>query len=601
MIVLMKKINSILALGLTLVCFSCTKTGPDTVNEITDHYAVPAGAVEMNLVKGESTWKLDRRLFDLSFSAGGSTFATTLVGYDALLTPGQYPLVPEALAARGNAIAEKTLVDGKAAADGYVTVTYREGKYTISAVLGESSVYTWTGELPFEADPDPLQLTVLQKAQSNLANNVQSVSIELATEGISQEFDWNTFQNVWKGEGKYIALDLYSEDGYLHEGTYKACAQGGVILPDEFGIGYDTEITYGDQTYPMYNWGTCLWTVSDGAATAEKITDGLVVVTRTEEGWSISWGLEYPVEVLFSGAIPTLTKPEVSDDFAFSYKEEELTDCTDRNYQVVPGVKKHPITITDAQGAVAAYLEFVLAEGNNELEGSYVSTEYASEPGQLANGYYLDYSAYGWGIIAGGSYYVDDSGEKVYIDPGVTVTVTKLAVGAYEFASDGFDISAAGPDYVPGSAGGDFVRLTQFWSITSYVGQGQMLAGVELATSDLTYSPADYSIGKWSPTYEGTGYYVKLEYYCSSESGLPAPGTYTACSEGGVVGEGEFNIGFKGQWGDYGSNWYTVTDGQPSGQYITDGTLTIEEKDGAYTLILQSSVVSFKYTGPLSH
>ncbi len=445
----MKKISSLLVFGLALL-LSCEKEGPTTVNEITDLYTAPAGAKEMTFTGGESTWSTDRRYFDLKFS----DLTTTLVGYDALLAPGLYMLGGDEI---GKAIAAKTKVGGQTPSEGWITVNNRDGKYQFTAQFGDQ-VYFWTGTLPFQADPAPLSLTVLQQAQANKDNKL--VTMQLATEGISQEFDMTTYQNVWKGEGKYIAIDLYSEDGYLHDGQYRASAQGGVVNAGEFGIGYDATVEWGDQTFTMPDWGTCLWTVTGGKATAEKITSGLIDVTSREEKvedkdvtvWTISWGAEYPVEVVFEGAIPALTKPKKpSGAFDYTYTIGDPMDCSTQGGEVVSGVKKYPFTFTNANGEEVAYLEFILAEGAADVEpGDYVSTEYAHEAGQLANGYFMDFGD--WGTFSGGSWYVNGAGEKVFIDPGVTVSVAAAGTGAFKFSCDGFELAAAGPNYVPGGA-----------------------------------------------------------------------------------------------------------------------------------------------------
>ena len=442
----MKKISSLLVFGLALL-LSCEKEGPTTVNEITDLYTAPAGAKEMTFTGGESTWSTDRRYFDLKFS----DLTTTLVGYDALLAPGLYMLGGDEI---GKAIAAKTKVGGQTPSEGWLTVNNRDGKYQITAQFGDQ-VYFWTGTLPFQADPAPLSLTVLQQAQANKDNKL--VTMQLATEGISQEFDMTTYQNVWKGEGKYIAIDLYSEDGYLHDGQYRASAQGGVVNAGEFGIGYDATVEWGDQTFTMPDWGTCLWTVTGGKATAEKITSGLIDVTSREEKvedkdvtvWTISWGAEYPVEVVFEGAIPALTKPKnPSGAFDYTYTIGDPMDCSTQGGEVVSGVKKYPFTFTNANGEEVAYLEFILAEGAADVEpGDYVSTEYAHEAGQLANGYFMDFGD--WGTFSGGSWYVNGAGEKVFIDPGVTVSVAAAGTGAFKFSCDGFEVvteQAAGVD-----------------------------------------------------------------------------------------------------------------------------------------------------------
>jgi hypothetical protein len=449
----MKKISSLLVFGLALL-LSCEKEGPTTVNEITDLYTAPAGAKVMTFTGGESTWSTDRRYFDLKFS----DLTTTLVGYDAFLAPGLYLLGGDEI---GKAIAAKTKVGGQTPSEGWITVNNRDGKYQFTAQFGDQ-VYFWAGSLPFQADPAPLDLTVLQQASANKDSKL--VTLQLATEGISQGYDEN-WQQVWTGEGKYVAIDLYSEDGYLHDGLYRASAQGGVVNSGEFGIGYDAVVDWGWGPMEMKDWGTCLWTVSGGKATAEKITSGLVNVASREEKvdgkdvtiWTITWGAEYPVEVVFEGAVPTLTKPKRPDGpvaLDYTYTIGDPMDCSTQAGDVVAGVKKYPFNFVDAAGEQVAYLEFILVDGAADVvPGDYVSTEYAHEPGQLANGYFMDFGD--WGTFSGGSWYVNGAGEKVFIDPGVTVSVEAVGTGAFKFASDGFLFAAAGPNYVPGGDEGD--------------------------------------------------------------------------------------------------------------------------------------------------
>ncbi len=452
----MKKITSILAFSLVLSWMSCTPESINSINEIKDFYTVPADAVELTtLVAAESTWSLDRRYFDLSFSGGGSTLETRLVGFDALLSPGQYLLGSDEI---GKAVVENTKLNGKSIQNGYILVTKKDTQYQITAKSGDE-VLLWKGVLPFEEDPAPLQLTEVLQAQSNKSNGVNSLTMQLATAGIHQEFDMATYQQVWVGEGKYLALDIYSEDGYLHDGNYMACAEGGVIGAGEFGIGYDTEIQWGDQVYPVYNWGTCLWTVADGAATAEKISGGMVSVSSREETvddkdvtiWTIFWGEEYPKELLFEGAIPALTKPKpVVKDPDYLY-----TDVVTEG-----DVDTHAITITDKGGNVVAYVEILTEKGATDLSGSYPSTSYANQPGQMRDGYEGgSWGEYTW--PGGGSYYVDEGGEQHYMLAGTaTLIVTPIATGAYNFACEFFNYNAAGPDYVPVSGGGTVYDMT---------------------------------------------------------------------------------------------------------------------------------------------
>ena len=581
----MKRICSFLILGLALV-LSCTKKGPEGVNEIKDLYTVPEGAQMLSSVKATSSWTGDRRYFDLDFD--NTALVTTIVGYEALLAPGQYLLGPDQI---GNAVLAKTKVGGQAVKEGFITVGKIGSEYQVSAVL-DGKAFAWKGTLPFEQDPDPIRMTEVMSAQSNLANGVKSLTMNLAQAGISQEFDMTTWQNIWKGEGKYIAIDIYSEDGYLHEGDYVACAKGGEINPGEFGIGYDTTMQWGEEVYEMKDWGTCLWTVSGGAATAKKITSGVIKVTKAEKVWTICWGADYPLEVVFEGEIPALTKPDapvgpVQLDYAYTIGELQPCILND-NTTVVEGVHKNPIIITDAAGNEKAYLELVLADGTTDLEGEYVSTEYAHEPGQLANGYYMDFGE--WGVFAGGSYYLTDGGDKVYIDPGVTVIVTKIATGAYRFTSTGFDLAAAGPDYVPGDnpgGGGDDDNVS-----------GDVVLKL---TSGLTYSMEDVTAGNtaadgsalsgmtlWRVTVsDGSGTVAAFDLGTDAGSDNLA-GSYTVMSYPDAPGKAGNGWGFAA-WGMFGGCYFIV-----DGAYCfipADATINVSANaDGT---------LKFKFEGPI--
>ncbi|MBR5905874.1 MAG: hypothetical protein IKZ51_05400 [Bacteroidales bacterium] len=588
----MKKLLNVLTLGLALVAWaSCTEIGPDTINEITDHYTAPANAVELSsLSSSASTWANDRRFFDLSFSGDGASFSTRLVGYGALLEAGQYVVVPEAEAQIGQAVAEKTLLDGKAVSSGYVLVSRNGNQYQITVVVPDKDAcLTWKGNLGFKEDPAPTSLPVVMSAQSNVPNGTNSLTINLATEGISQEFDMTTWQTVWKGEGGYLALDIFSDDGYLHEGVYKPSAVGGVINAGEFGIGWDPGDIY-NIGYPFTDWGTCWWTVSNGATSAAKITDGIVTVTRTEEGWRIAWGKNYPVEYLFEGAIPALTKPEKPDGPAsldYTYEVAELQPVTDQSGAVVSGVLKHPVTIYDKSKNVRAYLEFLLAEGQTDYSGSYPSTSYASQAGQLADGWEFDGTAWGMGFMEGGSYYIDDAGNKIRLTAGAyTVEVTKIATGAYRFTCSIFDLAAAGPDYDPASGGGE--------------GGDDVSGDVVLKiNSGLTYSMEDQTASNTSASGAALSGVTLWRVSVNQGSDLVAnfdlvvaagsqdlAGTYTVMSYPDEVGKAGNGWGFA-SWNMFGGCYFKV-----DGKYYfipNDATVTVSSNsDGS---------LKFKFTG----
>ena len=146
-----------------------------------------------------------------------------------------------------------------------------------------------------------------------------------------------------------------------------------------------------------------------------------------------------------------------------------------------------------------------------------------------------------------------------------------------------------------GGGGGDFdgTVLTKFLGASNYTIYGVNLAGVELGTDGITVTPGD-----WGNTYGGEGNYIKLEFY--STDGSLAPGEYKPCAVGGQVGEGEFGIGYDGDWGASGTTWYTLGGGELAYSYVTDGSLIVEKSGDVYTIVLDSTTVKFKYEGKLS-
>ena len=79
-----------------------------------------------------------------------------------------------------------------------------------------------------------------------------------------------------------------------------------------------------------------------------------------------------------------------------------------------------------------------------------------------------------------------------------------------------------------------------------------------------------------------------------SADGTVAPGVYEVSAE---MGEGKCSAG--SDMG--GTEWFSITDGTPASLgKITDGTVTIEQNGGTYTLTIESSVCTARYIGPIA-
>ena len=373
-------------------------------------------------------YKVDgKRFFDLHLG-GSVTLDATLIGDSYCLTSNAYTEAPEATAKKGNFILGKTSVNGTQVETGTITVTQQEGEsYRIKAILfvagGAAYKLSWTGNLHFEPDPEPVVLTQLLVAQANAG----TVTFKLGTDDMRLDM-----MGTPEGEGYALTADVYSADGFLAEGVYLPAADHENVGPGQYAPGYEYDLS--EWGMGIMNWGTCWW---EGPSVMH-INKEPITVTKKGSKYTITWGSEetYPNWATFTGEIPELTPSGPSIEYDYTESIAPIEEGS--------SVMKHTIHITEGNALIAVF-ELLLADGDNELARTYECKEYASEPGLVCNGYYFP----DWGI-SGGSFYMKD-GVRIDINAGETLEVKKLAKGAYEFkGSTGYSFSAAGPDYTPG-------------------------------------------------------------------------------------------------------------------------------------------------------
>ena len=251
-------------------------------------------------------------------------------------------------------------------------------------------------------DTDYVELSALLSATSNVANGTKSLTMNLGTDGISSTTDPATWQTVWEGEGNYLGLDIYSEDGKLYTGTYNACAAGGTINAGEFGIGWDPGDLWGIGMV-FENWGTCWWNVAGGAAVAAgKVTDGTVevLVQGTDLVIKVKSSLvnakftypvaDFPIEVVNLGGGSEPEAPE--------FEGTELSVLLSATSNVANGTNS--VTINMATEGVTMTVEgWSTVFGGN---GNYLALDVYSADGKLAPGTYTACAA--GGTIAEGEF-----------------------------------------------------------------------------------------------------------------------------------------------------------------------------------------------------
>ena len=628
---------SILALS------SCVESA---IEDMTGKYEKPV-VYEMNNLVSQSVEKGDKtRTFTVEIGGDNATLTMKMVGDKYYLAEGAYTPATADQAKKNTYIVGNggTTFNNIPVEGGSIKVTPGEGTYTFGGILwlADESVIEVksTVALVYEADPEPVKLTTLLSATSNVASGTNSLTINLGTDGISSTTDPTTWQTVWTGTGNYLALDIYSEDGYLHEGTYTACATGGAINPGEFGIGWDPGDLWGIGMV-FENWGTCWWDVANGAAVInQKVTEGTVTVTRKGSKWVIELVSGEGKAMLwtkFEGAIEAVTDPALGgggnvDDTDYV----ELTNLLSATSNVANGTMS--ITMNLGTDGISSTTDPNTWQTVWEGEGNYLGLDIYSEDGKLYTGTYnagttggaINAGEFGigwdpgdlWGIgmvfenwgtcwwnVAGGAAVaagkVTDGTVQVLVEGANLVIKLKSTLVNAKFTCPVADY----PLEVVNLGGGEEpefegTELSVLLSATSNVANGTNSVTINLSEEGIssTTDPAT-----WQTIWEGEGHYLALDVY--SADGKLAPGTYTACAAGGQIAEGEFGIGWDpgDLWGigmvfeNWGTCWWNVAGGAAVCEAkVLDGTLTVAVDGDTYTITLESSAVNARYVGPIT-
>ena len=628
---------SILALS------SCVESA---IEDMTGKYEKPV-VYEMNNLVSQSVEKGDKtRTFTVEIGGDNATLTMKMVGDKYYLAEGAYTPATADQAKKNTYIVGNggTTFNNIPVEGGSIKVTPGEGTYTFGGILwlADESVIEVksTVALVYEADPEPVKLTTLLSATSNVANGTNSLTINLGTDGISSTTDPTTWQTVWTGTGNYLALDIYSEDGYLHEGTYTACATGGAINAGEFGIGWDPGDLWGIGMV-FENWGTCWWDVANGAAVInQKVTEGTVTVTRKGSKWVIELVSGEGKAMLwtkFEGAIEAVTDPALGgggnvDDTDYV----ELTNLLSATSNVANGTMS--ITMNLGTDGISSTTDPNTWQTVWEGEGNYLGLDIYSEDGKLYTGTYnagttggaINAGEFGigwdpgdlWGIgmvfenwgtcwwnVAGGAAVaagkVTDGTVQVLVEGANLVIKLKSTLVNAKFTCPVADY----PLEVVNLGGGEEpefegTELSVLLSATSNVANGTNSVTINLSEEGIssTTDPAT-----WQTVWEGEGHYLALDVY--SADGKLAPGTYTACAAGGQIAEGEFGIGWDpgDLWGigmvfeNWGTCWWNVAGGAAVCEAkVLDGTLTVAVDGDTYTITLESSAVNARYVGPIT-
>ena len=641
----MKLIYKLLAAAASILALSsCVESA---IEDMTGKYEKPV-VHEMNTLVSQSVEKGEKtRTFTVELAGENASMSLKMVSDKYFLADGSYTPAPADQAKKNTYIVGNggTTFNNIPVETGSIKVTQGEGTYSFAGILwlADESVIELksTVALVYVADPEPVKLTTVISATSNVASGTNSLTINLGTDGISSTTDPTTWQTVWTGTGNYLALDIYSADGYLHEGTYTACAVGGTINEGEFGIGWDPGDLWGIGMV-FENWGTCWWDVANGAAVVnQKVTEGTVTVTRKGSKWVIELVSGEGKGMLwtkFEGAIEAVTDPALGGGGSVDNTDYvELTNLLSATSNVANGTKS--LTMNLGTDGISSTTDPTTWQTVWEGEGNYLGLDIYSEDGKLYTGTYNACAAGGtinagefgigwdpgdlWGIgmvfenwgtcwwnVAGGAAVaagkVTDGTVEVLVEGANLVIKLKSTLVNARFTYPVADYPIEVVNLGGGAEEPEFegTELSVLLSATSNVANGTNSVTINLAEEGIS-STTDPTT--WQTVWEGEGHYLALDVY--SADGKLAPGTYTACAAGGQIAEGEFGIGWDpgDLWGigmvfeNWGTCWWNVAGGAAVCEAkVLDGTLTVAVDGDTYTITLESSAVNARYVGPMT-
>ena len=650
----MKLIYKIFAVAASILALSsCVESA---IGPMTGKYEKPV-VYEMNTLASQSVEKGDKyRTFTVELSGDNASMTLKMVNDKYFLADGNYTPAPADQAKKNTYIVGNggTTFNDIPVETGSIKVAQGEGTYSFAGMLwlADESVIEIksTVALVYEADPEPVKLSTVLSATSNLANGSQTVTMQLAQDGIYSEWDMNTYQTIWHGEGNYLAIDLYSADGYLHEGTYSASAVGGVVGEGEFGIGYDTTVDFGWGPMEMKDWGTCWWSVSNGAATAKKILEGTINVSKKGSKWVIeliSGEGKGMIWAKFEGAIDALTDPALGGG-----GNVDDTDYVELTKLLSATKNQGLLTINMAQDGISSTTDPNTWQTIWEGEGNYLAADIYSADGKLYTGEYMACAVggtvgegefgigydttvdWGWGPmemkdwgtcwwtvadgatsavkILDGTMTVAMEGDNVVIKLKSSVVNAKFTYPVAQFVDGtgapievvnlgGGEGNNPAPDYT------EFTKLLIVQPNQAYNESGQPTGEYTSFTlkvgTDGMYTEV-VNNGWYDETkIKGTGQVLSIDFYTAD--GTVAAGTYTACEVGGTINEGEFGIGYDVEmwgtqmvWGTCVTPYESDTAGTIA--KVTDGTVTVEISGDVYTITLESSNINARYIGSLT-
>lgn len=239
-------------------------------------------------------------------------------------TPGDEILLPTGDFVFGGMLGDRSTADGAAVTGGKVAISKELLTYTIDCNLeagGKPFAAKYVGLVYVPETGDPSELDVRTLVAEVVPVQVQgsgyknTVTVKLATEGVSATYNEATYSYDYAGEGGFLSVDFICATPTLGPGTYTIAANDRAVAGN-FVAGYDTTVNWGFGDIPMYNWGSCWFDVADGAAAGRHIEKGTITVATANSVYTIEGRFTLAdgtaFKALYTGRIGEMT-PEDGD------------------------------------------------------------------------------------------------------------------------------------------------------------------------------------------------------------------------------------------------------------------------------------------------
>ena len=212
-------------------------------NDLQGLYVAPTQVTVTGASLTEKTKDGNLRTFNVALSSQeGATINMALVVNQYYLAGNGYTLRDVNAAKNGNYVSGASTINGSAIVDGTFDLAQNGDNYTINTTIlftADGKAYKIKGGFSMSFEPDdPTAINVLKSVTPNADG---TVSVVFSTGGYTEEFDMNTYQMVYNGEGNDLEIVFNLPDGKLHEGVYSP------------GTGYVAGYTFMNNAYEA--WG----------------------------------------------------------------------------------------------------------------------------------------------------------------------------------------------------------------------------------------------------------------------------------------------------------------------------------------------------------